>query len=115
MMAKLKKAAAVAVMVGGMVLSGGVAHGGDHIGNFCTVIGPDSGDDRGQDNPSDVIVDLGDRGALGAYGQGLPNSRPAGCDVPVWCQWGLAVPGRQSGVFVLVVRLGGMSVAELGV
>ncbi|MDL5206389.1 hypothetical protein [Streptomyces sp. ALI-76-A] len=57
MMAKLKKAAAVAVMVGGMVLSGGVAHGGDHIGNFCTVIGPDSGDDRGQDNPSDVIVD----------------------------------------------------------
>ncbi|MFI5689873.1 hypothetical protein [Streptomyces sp. NPDC051636] len=59
-MAKLKKAAAVAVMVGGMVLSGGVAHGEDHaqaVGNFCTVIGPDFGDDRGQDNPPDVIID----------------------------------------------------------
>lgn len=60
-MTKIKKAAAVAVMVGGMALSGGVAHGDDHysFGNSCTVIraiGPDSGNGQGQDEPSDVSI-----------------------------------------------------------
>ena len=44
-MNKLKKTAALAVMVGGMALSGGGAHADDHtqsIGNFCAAKSSDA-------------------------------------------------------------------------
>ncbi|MGW7041558.1 hypothetical protein ACWGDT_02330 [Streptomyces avermitilis] len=58
-MNKLKKTAAVAVMVGGMALGGGVAHGDDNnqtISNSCTVIGPDAGDGHRYVGHADVII-----------------------------------------------------------
>ncbi|MGX5185365.1 hypothetical protein ACWKT5_21655 [Streptomyces avermitilis] len=57
-MSKFKKAAAVAVMVGGMALGGGVAHGDNNqtIGNSCTVIGPDAGDGHRYGGQADVII-----------------------------------------------------------
>ncbi|MEU9368170.1 hypothetical protein AB0D71_26465 [Streptomyces avermitilis] len=58
-MNKLKKATAVAVMVGGVTLGGGVAHSDDNnqtIGNFCTVIGPDAGDGDRYGGQADVII-----------------------------------------------------------
>jgi hypothetical protein len=44
MMNKLKKTAALAVMVGGMALSGGIAHGDDtqSIGSFCAAKSSDA-------------------------------------------------------------------------
>ncbi|MFF0032536.1 hypothetical protein ACFYS7_30875 [Streptomyces avermitilis] len=58
-MNKLRKTAAVAVMVGGMALGGGVAHGDDNnqkIGNSCTVIGPVTDDAHVYDSQADVII-----------------------------------------------------------